>query len=259
MSVGNENASVSPRDRNIVCSSLDGISDKVLMKSFAKRSFFENEVNFLKKFTSTGVVVELIDFSPETLTVRLLRYHCDLAAKLVRESALEAPATCNRIAQLVRAVQIIPAHGIIHNDIKPENCLLDVSFRVLKICDFEYACTHDSESPSRFVGTNVYAAPERLAHFQVTFATDVFSCGCTIFAMAQRMHPYAVEYDPVYAADMLVYEEGIEWETSSWIPYGQSLRTTTEAMLAVDAAKRPSMGEVVVSLVESCALWRRQH
>jgi serine/threonine protein kinase len=62
--------------------------------------------------------------------------------------------------QLVRGVSWLHGHGIVHRDLKLENCLLDGN-KNLRIIDLGLGAFSDNEQPmSTFCGSPDFAAPE---------------------------------------------------------------------------------------------------
>lgn len=75
--------------------------------------------------------------------------------------------------------------GIAHRDIKPQNCLIDPSCHILKLCDFGSAKRLiDGEVSTAYITSRFYRAPELL--FGATdygVEIDLWSAGCLIAEM----------------------------------------------------------------------------
>jgi len=84
-------------------------------------------------------------------------------------------------------------HGVIHRDIKPGNIMYFPAQGVVKLMDFSIA--HNIEDPPmRNTGTIAYMAPE---HFDpnrnITFLTDIFALGATMYRMLIKQYPFTKE------------------------------------------------------------------
>jgi serine/threonine protein kinase len=68
-------------------------------------------------------------------------------------------------------------HGILHNDLKPENLLLSKE-GVLKVIDFGIACLRHHQTRSEYmVGTPVYMSPEQILGETLDERTDLYALG----------------------------------------------------------------------------------
>jgi serine/threonine protein kinase len=102
--------------------------------------------------------------------------------------------------QLASGMEVLSRRGIIHRDLKVENCLID-SHGTIKICDFGLAITKDTInrmstlSLSQIVsqGTLGYIAPERLFDGKISDASDVYSYGIIIAYMLFGKFPWVDE------------------------------------------------------------------
>lgn len=139
-------------------------------------------------------------------------------------------------SMLVEALQFAYSRGVVHQDIKPSNVMLDENDRP-RLADFGLARyagdtgASDIKRPSflrnpsnslslgRFGGTPFFMAPELLSG-QTTIAnikTDMFSLGTTLYFSLTNAHPYIdvkkgvfrpfVEMGPL---DRLIKERGVE-------------------------------------------------
>ena len=112
--------------------------------------------------------------------------------------------------QLVEAMKYIHSQGIIHCDLKPQNCLCDLDGK-LKLADFGSAIQKQGVHccPSILSNTPIheslktpytvdYACPEILkgaSPEKLTMAVDAWSLGCTIFAMWHGHSPFHSQSD----------------------------------------------------------------
>ncbi|MCU0866397.1 MAG: protein kinase [Planctomycetes bacterium] len=94
--------------------------------------------------------------------------------------------------RIARALAHVHRHGLVHRDIKPSNVLLRACGTPV-LADFGLALTGDLDATSsRFAGTPVYAAPERLrgGEDRTDARTDIYSLGVTLFEALSLSPPF---------------------------------------------------------------------
>ncbi|GLJ32677.1 hypothetical protein SUGI_0657470 [Cryptomeria japonica] len=150
---------------------------------------------------------------------------------------------------------------IIHNDVKPENILLDSDFTP-KLADFGLVKLLDRDS-SRVLtiarGTQGYIAPEWFSGLPITPKVDVYSFGMTLLEIISgrrnvdmRLQESNKHYFPSWAAAQIqqgntinIVEEGVALAEDADIE--EARRTIVVGLLCIeeDENVRPSMGQVV--------------
>jgi serine/threonine protein kinase len=83
---------------------------------------------------------------------------------------------------IVRALVCLEEHGIIHEDIKPENIVVDEPHQGLKVIDFGLAVSV-GEMVGEQGGTRLYCAPEKLRGEAHDCCADVYSAGAVMWEM----------------------------------------------------------------------------
>ena len=127
--------------------------------------------NLLRRVTEAGLLMEFFDGRPLELAK---------PATLIGQVSI--------FIRAARALEALHAAGFVHCDLKPSNILLDAEGHV-KVIDLGQATRPGTAKP-RIQGTPDYIAPEQVRCLPVTFQTDVFNFGATMYwALAGRTLP----------------------------------------------------------------------
>jgi serine/threonine protein kinase len=98
--------------------------------------------------------------------------------------------------QIAQALNKIHDIGIVHNDIKIENCL--ISKDKLVLCDFEF-CELNGFKSSLVSGTDVYTSPEKWSNISnIFYSSDIFSLGIIYFVMLTYKYPWSTPMSILY-------------------------------------------------------------
>ncbi|MCD6219685.1 serine/threonine protein kinase [Candidatus Calescamantes bacterium] len=94
------------------------------------------------------------------------------------------------------AINYLHTHGILHNDIKPENIMVSHQGEI-KLIDFGLATRKKRFFFKRKTkGTPIYIAPEVLSKGKFSEKSDVFSYGVLLYEMITKRVPYEAESIP---------------------------------------------------------------
>ena len=92
---------------------------------------------------------------------------------------------------LLCGVKHLHSLDIVHNDLKPENIMLDAKNRV-KICDF--GCAYRQVTPQHrrcdAGGTIAYWAPEMCLQNEEGKPVDIWAAGCVLYIVLSGFHPF---------------------------------------------------------------------
>ena len=111
-----------------------------------------------------------------------------LAEELRREGRLAEHRVRRIGARLADALSALAELGYLHNDLKPENVLLDERGRAVLI-DLGLAVRRGA-SHEETAGSLAYFAPERLHGGLADSASDVFALGVLLYEIATGQHPF---------------------------------------------------------------------
>lgn len=117
---------------------------------------------WLGKVTEAALVMELFDGLPIDVQV-----------------PQTVAAAVDVFIQTGQGLEALHAAGYVHCDLKPNNILIGPDGRV-KVIDFGQACKAGTIK-ERIQGTPDYIAPEQVKREAVTFRTDVFNFGATMY------------------------------------------------------------------------------
>jgi len=175
----------------------------------------------------------------------------DVGQLLASRRKLPVNEACEIVRQTCEGLNYIHSQGQIHRDIKPSNLMVTPEGTV-KILDLGLALLADVEhdkltTAGQLMGTFDYMSPEQASSsHQVTEAADVYSLGCTLYALLTGSPPFA---SGAYAgpAQKIVAHSTVEpkpvAEHRSELP--GSLAELVGRMLAKRAEDRPSLDEVI--------------
>jgi len=121
---------------------------------------------------------------------------CSLAQWIVDHPQPDLDAVRDIVGQIIKGLRAFHRKEMIHQDIKPENIMID-QYNRIKVIDFgstQVAGLQEVYTPierSHIEGTANYIAPELFDGFEGSPKSDLFSLGVTLYAMLSGNHfPY---------------------------------------------------------------------
>jgi serine/threonine protein kinase len=150
------------------------------------------EISILRSLTHPNIV-RFHDFIRQDDLLFLITENCtggDLLTWITEGRTTDEQTRKRLFHDVVVGVQHLHQQGIAHNDIKPENAIIDSSGRA-KLADFGYAKTQTFADDNEKSGTLMYAAPElfRPGRYH-TQKADLWSLGILLYAMATGKFPF---------------------------------------------------------------------
>lgn len=159
-------------------------------------------------------------------------------AEVVRaEGPLGEERAASVARQLLDALRVAHAAGILHRDVKPANVMLDGDHAVLT--DFGIAALSGGTAlteTNALVGSPEYLAPERVNGRPATEASDLWSVGVTLCVMLRGESPFQREDTQSTLAAVLAHDPSPELR-------GARLWPVIEGLLRKDPARRLTCGE----------------
>lgn len=141
--------------------------------------------------------LELSIHEAQSIADSIFLLHCSLPLASFRDlhsflsqSTLTDSKIASIFEQIILAVNEMKNHGVMHNDIKDENILIDDNFNI-KIIDFG-SCEFIGESSTVFRGTLKYASPEIAQRKDSDIsvldldAQEMWTLGCILFALISK-------------------------------------------------------------------------
>jgi serine/threonine-protein kinase len=103
-----------------------------------------------------------------------------------------APAPARRVAlEVLDALEVAHARGVVHRDLKPANILFDAA-GAARLTDFGVAHLADAGQTQTggLIGTLAYMSPEQVTGAPITFAADLYALGVTLFQAVTGVLPF---------------------------------------------------------------------
>ncbi|MEU7891596.1 serine/threonine-protein kinase [Nonomuraea sp. NPDC049152] len=121
--------------------------------------------------------------------------------RIIKESGPLPPHIVARIGlQVLSALEVAHAHGILHQDVKPANILLDADGTAM-LTDFGVAAPVGGVGGG---GSPGYMPPERLNGLPAGPASDLFSLGASLYTAVEGHAPFHRETQAAVAAAVLL-------------------------------------------------------
>ncbi|MEV4108834.1 serine/threonine-protein kinase [Nonomuraea sp. NPDC049695] len=159
--------------------------------------------------------------------------------KVIKERGPLPPGHVAAIGlRVLSALEAAHAHGMLHQDVKPANILLDADGSAM-LTDFGIATQMGGQGGRfGFAGSPGYMAPERLNEEPAGPSSDLWSLGASLYTAVEGRAPFERELSAAVAAAVLLHEP--PFPTRAGREFGGLLM----AMLRKDPAGRPTAAQV---------------
>ncbi|MFI6497275.1 serine/threonine-protein kinase [Nonomuraea typhae] len=164
--------------------------------------------------------------------------------KVVKEHGPLPPAMVARIGlSVLSALETAHAAGIVHQDVKPGNILLDADGSAM-LTDFGIAAPLGGRGDRHgSSGSPGYMAPERLNGHASGPASDLWSLGASLYTVVEGRAPFERAMPAAIAAAVLLHDPPVPARA------GRELGGLLMAMLAKDPAARPAAPQIRAALM----------
>ncbi|MDP2436474.1 MAG: protein kinase [archaeon] len=161
----------------------------------------------------------------------------------VDENTQHSPATrIQWMYEIAKALDHIHSRGIIHNDIKLENIMVEQSSSRAVLLDFGFA---DQIGSSFKAGSPVYASPEKLSGSgPISTKVDVYAWAVSTWQILELRQPYDWVDSIEQLIDSLSHGERPRFEDQWCRPLRRLLQQCWDTL----PSKRPNMSDVVAQL-----------
>merc|ERR1712060_770509 len=134
------------------------------------------------------------------------------------------------------------AHGVVHRDVKPENCFFRTVGGDLLLADFGISCSLDERSFAKTcVGSPMYMSPEVMNQERYSFATDVWSLGVVLYEIAMLQAPFKGT-NICQLAFRIVMGEPDPMDPS----FSEQLRHLNSQFFQKDPLQRPTLADILL-------------
>jgi len=143
-----------------------------------------NLVNSLETGSHFCKPYEIIEFIPGDNLKSLMNKRSE-ALRIHAEDILREAA---------RGLAEVHRYNYLHLDVKPENFLVDTRDRlnpIVKLTDFDLACSPAQARSTRPMGTPAYMAPEQINSKMSLKASDVFAFGTMAYLLLSGRFPFS--------------------------------------------------------------------
>ncbi|KAJ1727633.1 Calcium/calmodulin-dependent protein kinase type I, partial [Coemansia biformis] len=215
----------------------------------------QNEIHILKKLSRKHPnLLTLVDYFSTPRNTYLITELCEggeLFEYIHRRLSLGEAEASHIVRQTVEGVAFLHAHGIMHRDLKTENCLVrtDASGAPTSVVIADFGMAHlVPEGNSRVVtnvcGTPGYMAPEMIQRAGHGKPVDMWAVGVMTYFMLSGMNPFqrqnrSAEFRAIVSG---CYEFA---PAHRWAGVSRTARDFIASLLVVDPAHRLTAKEAL--------------
>jgi serine/threonine protein kinase len=161
--------------------------------------------------------------------------------KLIRRGPVEPGRAVEILEHVLKGLQTMHSNGIVHQDIKPSNILIDPNGQP-KIADLGLATSAGDEGPTLDWGSVQYLAPEVFGGNAVQDARlDIYALGMVAYELLLGEARFRAQCAPIYEVESEISKKWINWHLDPL----QQLPLLSD----VDAAIPPHLAQIVLRMM----------
>ena len=144
-----------------------------------------------------STIYEIDESNDGRMFISMAYYQGEILSKIISKKQLPIRKVLDISIQIAEGLSKAHQKGIIHNDIKPANIIVDTK-ETVKIIDFglsKLQAFNDSSLPKSTMGTVTYMSPEQIEGNEIDPRTDIWSLGVTIYEILTANRPFEGKYD----------------------------------------------------------------
>lgn len=214
----------------------------------------KNEIRLLRKITHRNVL-RIYDFGyADGIPFISMEYVRGMTLKYLLQNRTRLPYTAGLriMRQVCKALEIAHAEGVLHQDIKPENVMLEPNGNA-KLMDFGIASpikrSEKSAANAVIMGTPAYASPEQLQGDSVDERTDIYACGAMMYKIFSGKLPFDARQLNVLLA--LKLKEHYRPVAELVKDFPASIEALIGSCLRADRSARPEGAAALLRALES--------
>jgi serine/threonine protein kinase len=213
---------------------------------------FHVEARTLSKLGSHSQVPLLIDYFRKDREMYLVQEYIpgETLWNLVRQGdCLNEEKVGEFLAGMLKLLNYIHSHRIVHRDIKPQNIIRCLTDERLVLIDFGAVSDREGLNPTdnrivaRAIGTPGYAPPEQIAE-KPTGASDIYALGMTCLFLLTGQEPLSFAVHP--------HTGEIIWRTAATVSDG--FADMINQMIKTSLSDRYASAGQVLNALHSCQL-----
>ena len=166
--------------------------------------------------------------------------HAQSLDQVLADSGPLSPRRAAEMArQLLSALSVAHAAGVMHRDVKPSNVLIGSDDRAV-LTDFGIATFADDPKLTQtgmVMGSPGFTAPERIRGEDASPASDLWSLGATVYAAVEGHGPFEQRGGAITTMSAIINEDAPEASTAG------ALGPVIAALLRREPADRPDASE----------------